>query len=229
MMPSHRRSGFTLIELSIVLVIIGLLVGGVLVGRDLIRAAQMRSFVGDMEELVSAINAFRTKYNCLPGDCANATQFFGKNTTLCNAHSGSAGTPGTCNGSGDKHIYSEDAYLWQHLSLAQLVPYIYPTTPSEIPKETLFKSGNTMFIVHWPSVFGPKPSVLIYLKGPMATLLSMEQKYDDGRSATGRIRVLLNGSTYEDDPEACVYLNGDYAPAGGFTDNNCLFLYALPY
>ncbi len=72
-----RRQGFTLIELSIVLVIIALLIGGILVGRDLIEAARIRAQISQIEELQTAISTFRSKYNCLPGDCVNATQFFG--------------------------------------------------------------------------------------------------------------------------------------------------------
>lgn len=65
---STARRGFTLIELSIVLVIIGLIVGGVLVGQDLIKAAEVRATVSQVEKYNSAINTFRTKYNAVPGD-----------------------------------------------------------------------------------------------------------------------------------------------------------------
>lgn len=67
-----HKWGFTLIELSIVLVIIGLLVGGVLVGRDLIEAGQLRTQIAQIEEYTTATHTFRLKYNCLPGDCRNA-------------------------------------------------------------------------------------------------------------------------------------------------------------
>src|SRR5580700_8566203 len=68
---SHK-SGFTLIELSIVLVIIGLIVGGVLVGQDLIRAAGVRATISQIEKYNTAVNTFRAKYNNqLPGDISN--------------------------------------------------------------------------------------------------------------------------------------------------------------
>src|ERR1017187_10157050 len=75
--PAYRNRGFTLIELSIVLVIIGLIVGGVLVGQDLIRAAEVRATISQIEKYQTAVNTFRDKYTALPGDmnAATATQF----------------------------------------------------------------------------------------------------------------------------------------------------------
>src|ERR1700710_2201298 len=63
-----ENQGFTLIELSIVLVIIGLIVGGVLVGQDLIKAAATRAQISQIEKYNQAVNTFKTKYNGIPGD-----------------------------------------------------------------------------------------------------------------------------------------------------------------
>ena len=65
---SSSAAGFTLIELSIVLVIIGLIVGGVLVGQDLIRAAEIRATITQIEKFNTAVNTFRGKFNAIPGD-----------------------------------------------------------------------------------------------------------------------------------------------------------------
>lgn len=70
-MHTARRNGFTLIELSIVLVIIGLIAGGVLAGKELIFQAEMRKAVSQMNEFNTAANTFKNKYNCIPGDCLN--------------------------------------------------------------------------------------------------------------------------------------------------------------
>lgn len=72
----QHRAGFTLVELSIVLVIIGLLVGGVLVGQDLIKAAELKGTISDIRNLQTAFIQFRDKYNCVPGDCAYQSKFF---------------------------------------------------------------------------------------------------------------------------------------------------------
>lgn len=71
----RKKLGFTLIELSIVLVIVGLLVGGMLVGRDLIDAAQSRALIKQMQDIQLAVRVFKDKYNCIPGDCAKAADF----------------------------------------------------------------------------------------------------------------------------------------------------------
>ena len=67
-MARHSLKGFTLIELSIVLVIVGLIVGGVLVGRDLIKAASLRATIVQIDQYQLAVNTFREKTGYLPGD-----------------------------------------------------------------------------------------------------------------------------------------------------------------
>jgi prepilin-type N-terminal cleavage/methylation domain-containing protein len=71
-----KKSGFTLIELSIVLVIIGLIIGGVLYGRDLIAAAVTRKIISEERGYEQAFLAFRLKYNALPGDLATPDKFW---------------------------------------------------------------------------------------------------------------------------------------------------------
>lgn len=69
--------GFSLVELSIVLVILGLLTGGILSGQSLIRAAELRSVVTDIQQIQTSIYSFRDRYMALPGDMKDATDFWG--------------------------------------------------------------------------------------------------------------------------------------------------------
>src|SRR5665213_1826112 len=86
-----RSPGFTLIELSIVLVIIGLIVGGILVGQDMIKAAEVRAQISQIEKYNQAVNTFRAKFNAIPGDmpASTANQFgfyVGTNCTGTQGH-----------------------------------------------------------------------------------------------------------------------------------------------
>jgi prepilin-type N-terminal cleavage/methylation domain-containing protein len=122
-------AGFTLIELSLVLLIIGLISGGVLVGMDLIRSAQLRSVARDIEMFQAAINSFRGKYNALPGDIVNATQFWPEENAT---HAICIVTPSTdtktCNGNGNGMVEGntyESFRFWQHLANANLISGTY--------------------------------------------------------------------------------------------------------
>lgn len=122
-MKAHKiTAGFTLIELSIVLVIIGLIIGGVLVGQMMIRNSTIQKTIKQVEQFNTAVNAFRGKYNCLPGDCRNAYKF-----GFTTANNSSAGhgviTINGENGNGDGKIYlsatsggseTYNAFWWMH-------------------------------------------------------------------------------------------------------------------
>ncbi len=128
-----RPGGFSLLEMSVVLIIVGLIVGGVTVNREMIRAAELRRVLKDADTYKAAINTFRDKYLALPGDMSNATSFWGKDNTACPADSGAVAEPGTCNGDGDGHIIlsgsapfiSEGTAVWNQLALAGIIEGTY--------------------------------------------------------------------------------------------------------
>jgi prepilin-type N-terminal cleavage/methylation domain-containing protein len=133
-LPSSARSGFSLVELSIVLVILGLLTGGILTGQNLIRAAEIRSLVTQFTGFQAAAYQFRQKYFALPGDMTNATAFWGNADTgatggQCAAPLTDTGTgTQTCNGNGDGILNNgsnEMFRYWQHLANAGLIEGAY--------------------------------------------------------------------------------------------------------
>jgi prepilin-type N-terminal cleavage/methylation domain-containing protein len=106
-----KNKGFTLVELSIVLVVISLFIGGVLVGQNMIKSAELNSFVRDMQKLKGAILNFQSQYNNLPGDMDTAFDYF---STEC------AATSTLCNGDGDGIAEEAETFrAWKHLDAAK--------------------------------------------------------------------------------------------------------------
>lgn len=127
-----EKNGFSLLELSIVLVIIGLLTSGVMVGQDLVRQAELRSVTSDLQKHLTAINAFKSKYNALPGDMRNAQAYWGvAHATPANCITTVSTGTLTCNGDGDGLIETGAAgsneifRFWQHLANAGLIEGSY--------------------------------------------------------------------------------------------------------
>jgi prepilin-type N-terminal cleavage/methylation domain-containing protein len=145
---------FSLIELSIVLVILGLLTGGILAGKSLIRASELRSVASDYQRYLTAVHAFKDKYFYLPGDTPNATQFWGaldgNNGTNSDCR-GESSTALTCNGDGDGQLCINNAcasntyesYLfWKHLANAGLIEGTYTGSSAAYAGNTLCPATN---------------------------------------------------------------------------------------
>jgi len=107
-----RKNGFTLLELAIVLVIIGLVVGGVLVGTDLIKSAKLQKVLREVQSYQNAVATFQLKYSALPGDMPDPERYFPGLVW----NSGEAGH-------GDGIILGgpEGADAWRQMSLAGLI------------------------------------------------------------------------------------------------------------
>ena len=70
-----KQSGFTLVEIAIVLVIIGLLLGGVLKGQELINNAKAKNIENEVNNIKTAIYSYQDRYRALPGDDKKADRF----------------------------------------------------------------------------------------------------------------------------------------------------------
>lgn len=221
-MPDHRSRNlaFSLVELSIVLVILGLLTGGILSGQSLIRAAELRQGTTKFSQYHAAIYTFRDKYFALPGDMTNATAFWqsaggtGGDTTCITAQST---TQLTCNGNGDGRIlyigssYNNDIerlLSWKHLANAGLVEgsYTGKTTGAPGTYEVIAgtnvppaKVANGHFDLNyaWPNaaVFNPASRTdnnTIALYGPVSTeeAWNIDTKLDDGSPFRGKMFTL---------------------------------------
>ncbi len=212
---SQSKHGFTLLELSIVIVIIGLIVAGISAGQSLIDASKRKQAVTQLEQYKTAINGFRLAYGALPGDINNAYDYWG---AACDA------TEDNCNGNGNKNIEytsgpsaNESLRSWQHLYLAELIDQEYTgigqgTGNEAVPNVNvpLFAFKNNLGIALYnTSLYGvSSPARLTFRIGLNATNSSptsgvtapesyyYDSKFDDGKPLQGIIRSMhhVNGT-----------------------------------
>src|SRR3989338_2651343 len=118
----RNQSGFTLIEIAIVLVIIGLLLGGVLKGQELINSAKVKNLAGDFKNIPVFIYGYQDKFKALPGDDAAVVAHV--NGTLATAPaSPAARVNGVIEGQWNSTTAGDESVLfWQHVRLAGLAP-----------------------------------------------------------------------------------------------------------
>lgn len=114
-----KQAGFTLIELAIVLVIIGLLLGGVLRGQELINSAKVKNMARDFQNVQVYIYGYQDKFKALPGDDSAVASHVTGGTSAAAANLGNA----VINGSWDTVTGSDESCVfWQHVRLAGLAP-----------------------------------------------------------------------------------------------------------
>ena len=129
MRSSH---GFTLLEISIVLVIIALVAGGAMTGRALVRASEIRTIATDYKEYVTAVSVFKLRFRALPGDMKTATRIWGAADAVPATCETTIGIDKeTCDGNGDGLISTSAAghyerfRFWQQLVNAELIKGAY--------------------------------------------------------------------------------------------------------
>lgn len=136
-----RDHGFTLLELSILLVIIALTVGGVVLGKSIIRASELQSVAADAQRYTNAMKLFQQKYASLPGDMPNAENYWGNDAGCPETPANIVKKIVTCNGNGDSYVATTSAFVggsdswetfraWQHLSNAGMIQGTYNGTSS---------------------------------------------------------------------------------------------------
>lgn len=146
-----KQHAFSLVELSIVLVILGLLTGGILAGQSLIKAAQLRGISTEFSRYVTATASFRDKYFALPGDMNNATKFWLVDAGGCPGTASTAPTAGsrTCDGDGNGQIaasavVANEIYrFWQHLANAGLIEGSFTGVPNDTASYNTFRPSIT--------------------------------------------------------------------------------------
>lgn len=176
-----RTRGFTLVEMSIVLIVISLIVAGIITGKDLVHSAELKSVITDINKIKIALNLYEDKYDAMPGDHAIATQYW----------------PGLTNdGGGDRKIdWGVESHLvWQHFNLSKFINVDTSSASGSIHYANATSLKGAHFIIRHESVYGKSSNYIGLVKevgGAPRTVISsqdavaIDKKIDDGIAGSG--------------------------------------------
>jgi prepilin-type N-terminal cleavage/methylation domain-containing protein len=187
----RQQSGFTLVEIAIVLVIIGLLLGGILKGQELINSAKVKNLANDFRVIPTYIYAYQDKYKSLPGDDSQADTRLPGGTK---ATAGGTVGNGVIEGAWNSTTATNESFLfWQHVRLANLASGPTNTTDTTyLPKNAVggvmgLSSANTGNI----QVTGMTGTYQICSRGILGSfVLQLDTQMDDGEPCTGSMRAI---------------------------------------
>lgn len=231
----RMNKGFTLIEVAIVLVIVGLLLGSVLKGQELINASRVRNIATTLDSIKIAYLGFQDRYRAYPGDVPDAVAA----ATIPNspAVGGGCGVVGGFCGNGEIDP-AENLVVWMQIARSGFINDTYggsvgaaqsvfqPTNPSNSPGNPF---GGFYVVVHdsdYGDALSTAPAKLLNVKTggglPSGVVAEIDRKVDDGNAGTGPFRATI---TYGGQAAGCTtgangtatlaYANIDIKSCGG--------------
>ena len=194
----NRQQGFTLVEIAVVLVIIGLLLGGVLKGQELINSAKVKSVINDFRTTSTHVFGYQDRFRAMPGDDPGVAN---RLAGAIRASTGGTAGNGRIEGNWNSTTATDESVLiWQHVRLANLA-----TVDGRNPAGTDVNilewlphnaAGGRVGITGISPVSGWNGTFFICqdnLSGSFARQIDIAM--DDGLPATGAVRMLANGAS----------------------------------
>ncbi len=201
-MYNKKQSGFTLVEIAIVLVIIGLLLGGILKGQELINSARVRNIADQSSATQAAYFGFIDRYRQIPGDWTQAAATIGIGTAIVSPLAGNANAG---NGRLNANDYDEASGFWEQLSKAGFINGLYvgggtagnfqdgTRAPVNAFNGTIALSrfnGTNIAANDYQGVGGLRLSFLFGAQIPASIMRELDVKLDDGVPNSGVVRAI---------------------------------------
>jgi prepilin-type N-terminal cleavage/methylation domain-containing protein len=189
------QNGFTLIEIAIVLVIIGLLLGGILKGQELITSARVRNLISQQDGVKAAYFGFLDRYRALPGDYDQATvNIAGISSANCTGNGNGNGRIEN-NAGGTGVTATEQILAWEHLSKAGFINGSYTCNPAESTATTPNNPYAQRLQLEWDNSYADPASTVPARHNlktgaqiPSDILAEVDRKIDDGNATGGVFR-----------------------------------------
>ena len=189
-MGIKSESGFTLVEIAIVVAVVGLLIGGVLKGSEMITNARLKRIENDQSQMMAMVATYRDRYLQLPGDDSLASQRFsiytdGKNDPAAIDINGSG--DGYLDGNWIAAANTETANVWKHLRASGLID---GSGDDESQPKNAF--GGLIGLRETSLQLPSRVTVFGSIEGSVMRIL--EARLDDGSPAGGRIQADLTAA-----------------------------------
>jgi len=185
------QTGFTLVEIAVVLVIIGLLLGGVLKGQELINSAKAKAIANEFRNTATMIAAYQDRFRALPGDDKSASSHF-SSANNGNGNGVIDGTWSSTEASTTGSTPAESTYIWQHLRLANLAPGS-SSTPSTGDWEPRNAEGGRIGVQSAVPFTGMRGRIFV-CQGNVSGRIAqqVDTAMDDGKANDGAVQFGAN-------------------------------------